>query len=229
MHLLLRWDFKDALHPSVKIQYLLAPVFSLLRRPQSLYRGRELKMRLFHQTIPQTRRRFQHHLIGLNDPDNYTHAFALHDNLYGLSGNSTDKGSSNSDNYTFSFGLQDNLHDLTPTVAASTGHPVTSRHLPRPLSSDSFGEAATAGGSSSRLHARGPGVKAGDHDRAPVTAKLRAPVIDIIEAGEGWTREEEIRRPVQGATPRTRAAKGKGKVVQQHYSVAEGSNARRQA
>jgi hypothetical protein len=224
MHLLLCWDFLDALHPIVKIQYLLAPAFSLPRRPRSLYRGCELKMRLFHQTIPQTRRRFQHHLIGVNDPDNYTHAFALHDNLHGLRGNSSDKGNSNLDNYAFSFGLQDDLHDLTP-VGAGTGHPTTGRHLPHPFSSDSFGGAATAGGSGSRLHAHRPGIKAAERDRAPVTAKLRPPVIDIIEAGEGWTREEELHRAAQGATPRTRAAKGKEKVVQQHYSVAEGSNA----
>ncbi|KLJ08369.1 hypothetical protein EMPG_16200 [Blastomyces silverae] len=36
-----------------------------------------------YETIPETRRRFQHHYIGLNMPQNYTHAFALQEKMLG--------------------------------------------------------------------------------------------------------------------------------------------------
>jgi hypothetical protein len=141
-------------------------------------------MELISQTIPQTRHRFQHHLIGVNNPDNYAIAFALDDNLH------------------------------------------------QSLGSDSPSTAAATSGSSSSLHGprtRRPDAKAGERDRVSEKAKLPPPIIDIIEVGEGWSRGGEVRRTGQGTALRTRTAKGKGKVHQQHYSVAEASNAQRQA
>jgi hypothetical protein len=64
-----------------------------------------------------------------------------------------------------------------------------------------------------------------------VSEKMKLPprVIDIIEVGDGWAREEEVRTAGQGTAPRTRTAKGKGKVRQQYDPAAEASRARTEA
>jgi len=137
-----------------------------------------------NETIPQTRHRFQHHLIGVNNPNNYAIAFSLHDNLHQ------------------SFSCD------PPSVATSTVGSSSSLHGPRM----SY-----------------PDAKAGECDRVSEKTKLSPRVIDIIEVGDGWAREEEVHRAGQGTAPRTRTAKGKEKVLQQYYPAAEASGARTQA
>jgi len=137
-----------------------------------------------NETIPQTRHRFQHHLIGVNKPDNYAIAFSLRDNLH------------------------QSFSSDSPSIAISTVGSSSTLHGPR----------------TSR-----PDVKAGERDCVSEKTKLPPRVIDIIEVGDGWAREEEVRRAGQDVVPRTRTAKGKGKVRQQYYPAAEASGAQTQA
>ncbi|EGC46653.1 conserved hypothetical protein [Histoplasma capsulatum var. duboisii H88] len=121
-----------------------------------------------YETIPEARRRFQHHYIGLNMPQNYMHAFALQDRMLGpkrsSSGSASDAAAADK-----SRGRGKDKGKGRATAAASTTNHTTYNEIPLP---------ATSAATTTRITTTGSGSSS--------RTQPGRPIVDVLEVDGGW-------------------------------------------
>ncbi|EDN07387.1 hypothetical protein I7I51_03344 [Histoplasma capsulatum] len=126
-----------------------------------------------YETIPEARRRFQHHYIGLNMPQNYMHAFALQDRMLGpkrtLSGSASDAAADANK----SRGRGKGKGKGRATAAASTTNHTAYNEIPLPTTS-----AAAATATTTRITTTG--------SASSLRTQSGRPIVDILEVDGGW-------------------------------------------
>ncbi|KAG5289103.1 hypothetical protein I7I48_08344 [Histoplasma ohiense] len=129
-----------------------------------------------YETIPEARRRFQHHYIGLNMPQNYMHAFALQDRMLGPKrtscGSASDAAAATADK---SRGRGKGKGKGRATAATSTTNHNTYNEIPLPATSAA---AAAATATTTRITTTG--------SASSLPTKSGRPIVDILEVDGGW-------------------------------------------
>ncbi|OAX79906.1 hypothetical protein ACJ72_05770 [Emergomyces africanus] len=118
-----------------------------------------------YETIPETRRRFQHHYVGLNMPGNYIHAFALQDKIMAPKKMSTTRTTTSTSTSTTSTSA---VTDKGKGKATETTTP-THYHNHIPFTTGTSATTASSTGSAS-----------------PLPIESRLPIVDILEVDGGW-------------------------------------------
>ncbi|OJD13066.1 hypothetical protein AJ78_06438 [Emergomyces pasteurianus Ep9510] len=118
-----------------------------------------------YETIPETRRRFQHHYIGLSMPENYIHAFALQDKILGPKKTPTTR-TKTSNSITPASTATDKGKGKGKATEPTTSSP---NHNHIPFTAGTAATTASSAGSAS-----------------PLPIEPRLPIVDILEVDGGW-------------------------------------------
>ncbi|PGG96946.1 hypothetical protein AJ79_09388 [Helicocarpus griseus UAMH5409] len=141
-----------------------------------------------YETIPEARRRFQHHYVGLGASDNYKHAFALQESFMGPKNCPVITAISTTDPPTTShlgtgISVSPNRKGKGKAKAISSSRPGPATRT-RSVGATSLHPTASSTSTSTSTFAAPPPASTNSSDTN--TPPHRLPVIDILEVNGGW-------------------------------------------